>query len=72
MITILTREDLNKNSDMNDLSLYGNFRIPSKDIILKSNFIIFIDDDRTFEIFKNKYADDSSETKGILDLLKLN
>lgn len=74
MITLLTKDDLIDNEiDMEDLSLYTNFnsRVP-RESINKSDLIIFIDDDRDYMILKNRYADDSPETYGILDLLKLN
>jgi hypothetical protein len=76
MITILTREDLTdkakRGMDFEDIIIYEQFVIPTSQIINKSSFIIYIDDDRSYHILKNRYADDSPETNGILDLLKLN
>lgn len=74
MITVLTREDLNYDlDDILDLRIYGSFNETlTREVIIKSTFIVFIDDDRRFEILKNIYPDDSSETYKILDILKLN
>lgn len=79
MITVLTSEDLNRSINIDELTdiqiinLFTDFkysRLP-REVINKSDFVVFIADDRQFKILKNRYADDSIETITIKDILNL-
>ena len=77
MITLFTPADLNRNLkmediDIDDISLYGDLlRVESREIINKSSFIIFMENEGNYRILKNRYADDSQETVEMLNMLNI-
>jgi hypothetical protein len=57
--------------DIDDIDLY-DFNSSSRDTMNTAEFIVFIDNDNKYKIIKNRYPDDSIETKKILSLLNIN
>ena len=79
MITVLTSKDFNSKinvdelTDVQILNLFTdfNFHKLERQNIIRSDFIVYIGDDRQFKILKNRHPEDSIETITIKDILNL-
>lgn len=73
-IVVLRREDLRHNHkvlNLNQITLFDFDYTLEKEMITTSDFVIFVDSPKEYVVLKNRYQEDSPQTKAMLNYLGL-